>query len=120
MSEKKGSHVPCILASPVFPFPGSDIQTFRPAQIRYFIKHSFTLSEYPEHCIFHVFAVVLWPQVHPKQHCMGKPVEAWCKSVFEHCIEYRYLPIENISSRVFISFECLENEEVVVVIPLVQ
>ena len=122
MSEKKASHVPYVLASPVFPFPStsSEVQTVRPAQIQYFIKHSFTLSGHPEDCISHVFAVVLWPQVHPKQHCMGKPVEVWCKSVFEHCIENRYVPIENILSHVFISFEHLENEEVVVVIPLVQ
>lgn len=51
---------------------------------------------------------------------MGKPVEVWCKSVFEHCIENHYVPTENILSHVFISFEHLENEEVVVVIPLVQ
>ena len=84
------------MASPVFPFPStsSEVQTVCPAQIQYFIKHSFTLSGHPEDCISHVFAVVLLPQVHPKQHCMGKPVEVWCKSVFEHCIENRCVPIE--------------------------
>lgn len=110
------------MPSPVFPFPStnSEVQTVRPAQIQYFIKHSFTHSGHPEDCISHVFAVALWPQVHPKQHCMGKPVEVWCKSIFEHCIENRYVPIENILSHVFISFECSVNEEVAVVIPLVQ
>ena len=69
--------------------------------------------------ISQVFAVVKWPQVHPKREVMGKPVQVWCINSFEPFIENCFLPIENISHRVIISVDCLDEEEILIVIPLV-
>ena len=49
---------------------------------------------------------------------MGKPVEVWCKDLFETGMNC-FVPIENIVSRVIIAFDYLCEENVVIVIPFV-
>ena len=64
------------------------------------------------------FAVCQWPQQHPNRHIMGKPVEMWCRCLTEPEIN-SFVPVENISSRVIIAVECINDEHLLVVIPLV-
>lgn len=119
-SEGTFTKTPYVLAKPFFNFnsasPGGDV---RPALIQYFFRHSFnTLSEH----ISHLFAAVRWPMVHPQRQAMGKPVEVWCKGVYEPSIENGFLPVENIVSRAIVSYDTIDvaNEQVLVVIPIVQ
>ena len=107
-----------------FPSSGNDIFEIRPVQIEYFIDHSFSIDSYAEassspHILSHVFAVCKWPMHHPKRHSYGKPVEVWCKSLYEPTIN-SLVPIENIISRVLIAEEVLDHETVLVTIPLVE
>ena len=70
---------------------------------------------------FHIiiFAVCEWPQRHPSQHVMGKPVEVWCRNLFE-AIFNCFLPIENTVCGVIVAFDTLEEDNVLVVIPVVR
>ena len=105
--------VPYALAIPVMQ---SDLNDPRPIKILYFIQHCWILSET---CHFsQTFAVCKWPQQHPSRHVMGKPVEVWCKDLFETGMNC-FVPIENIVSRVIIAFDYLCEENVVIVIPFV-
>ena len=49
---------------------------------------------------------------------MGKPVEVWCKSLFEPTVENVLVPVEIIVSRVAIAYDYSDNEEVLAIIPL--
>lgn len=69
--------------------------------------------------ILATFAICEWPQEHPDRHIMGKPAEVWCKTLSEGGINC-FVLIENILSRVIIATECLNEEHVLVVIPLIQ
>ena len=51
----------------------------------------------------HLFAYVLWPQFHPQRQEIGKPVEIWCKDLFESSNTNNLLPVENIVSRLIIA-----------------
>ena len=87
VSEGLNSKVPYILGTPLFPFDDHhpNLET-RPAQIQYFIKHHFSVQSHGSYegiSKSHLFAVVNWPQTHPECFKMGKPVELWCKDLFE-------------------------------------
>ena len=91
----------------------------RPAHILYFVKHSWIIPELNEepHQYSHTFAVCKWPQEHPDRNIVGKPVQAWCKSLSD-CSINPFVPAENIVSRLIVAYECINNESVLVVIPL--
>ena len=123
LSEGRSGNVPYVLAK-LPTTSGNDIFEVRPVQIEYFIDHSFSIDSYAEassspHILSHVFAVCKWPMHHPKRHSYGKPVEVWCKSLYEPTIN-SLVPIENIISRVLIAEEVLDHETVLVIIPLVE
>ena len=117
--EDMKSKVPYVLAKPLFSFtdqPSIAHVQLRPVQIQYFIKHNIEIE--PQTTKSHIFAVVKWPQMHPDKMKMGKPVELWCKDLFEIC-DHDFLPVTQIVSRVLTSFEKISDEELLVVIPLV-
>lgn len=69
-----------VMVKPVFPFPFSSIQPMacdpRPAQVLYFIMHSFQASHLDistQSYVSHTFAICKWPLHHPEQHIIGKP-----------------------------------------------
>lgn len=124
VSEGSQARVPYVLAKPVFQFsPNNVSDNVRPVQIQYFVKHSFYIpsTSNPPHPDIHnscVFAFVQWPQIHPQKDVMGKPVEIWCNNLFEPTMLNTFLPIDNIVSRVAIATHELDNEDVLVIIPL--
>lgn len=65
-----------------------------------------------------LFAVGRWPQKHPHQHLMGKPVELWCLNVFESSFN-SFVPVSSIYGRTIVATESINDENVLVVIPLV-
>jgi len=112
---------PYILATPVTPFPCQPDIGPRPAEIQYFVRHSFEVSSAPN-CV-HVtrtFAVARWPQIHQSKDSIGKPVQVWCHNLFEISIDNCFIPIDNIQSRVIIAVDTLEEEQVLFVVPVVK
>lgn len=76
----KSGKFPYILARPMFPFGNTaDVRT---AYIQNFVQHTFLRSDGGS-AESHLFAEVMWPQVHPRHHVIGKPVEVWCKDLYE-------------------------------------
>lgn len=122
-SVKEGlqAKVPYVLAKPLFAFgatPSTSRDELRPAQIQYFIKHSLYLPSNSSPTS-HIFAVVHWPLEHPQRHVMGKPVEVWCNTVYEPTMINHFLFLENIKCRVITACDIVNDEEVLVVIPLI-
>ena len=105
--------VPYVLAIP--PLESSDVA--RPFRMEYFIKHSVLLPMSETSSTF-LFAVGRWPQQHPRQHMMGKPVEVWCLSTYESALN-SFVPVSSIQGRAIVATECVDDEDVLVIIPLV-
>ena len=85
---------PCLASSstPSINTAFSDINA-RPAKIEYFLLHSVQIND--TEFATNAFAVVNWPMYHPAQHCVGKPYEVWCYSLFETCSKNYFLPLDN-------------------------
>lgn len=112
----KGAHV---LAKPFFPFVSTTSEV-RVAEVLYFFRHAINIpiASSSQH-VSHLFAAVRWPMTHPQRHVMGKPVEVWCKSVYEPSILHGILPVENIIEHTIVAFDKVNKESVLVVISLV-
>ena len=105
-----------VLAKPLFMFPGDSEIVSRPAEIVHFVKHTFVVDG---DCKSSLFAVVQWPLNHPRKDAMGKPVEIWCKCLYEPFIKNVFVPVDSITCRVMHAYEPIDGEEVLVVIPMV-
>ena len=90
-----------------------------PARVLYYMQHHVVLdsSNQPQP---HIFAVVCWPQIHPSRGKIGKPIEIWCKDLYELNINKKFLPISQIYNRLAIAQETVCMEIVLVTIPLVE
>ena len=119
MNNSKISSKDYVLAEPVFAFPGDSEKKIRPAKIVHFINHTITISNEDAQRESTLFAVVQWPLNHPRQHAIGKPVEIWCKNLYEPYGKNVFVPIDNITGRVMYAHEPIDGEEVVVIIPMV-
>ena len=110
-----------VLASPMFPFVTSNLSEFegskRVVKLYYFLEHSISLNT--EHTITNQFAAVSWPMVHPKRFHFGKPVEVWCNELYEPNTDNNFLPLSRISERVMIGVDKVEEENVLIVIPII-
>ena len=49
------------------------------------------------------------------QYAMGKPVEIWCKNLYEPYIKNLFAPVERIARRVMYAYEPIDSEEVLVI-----
>lgn len=120
--EAMGGKVPYALAMPIESSPTSTDPQARPAKIHYFIQHSWLLNisvEAEPHHYSHILAVCTWPQQHPCRDIMGKPVQVWCKGLGDGGIN-PFIRIQNITSRVIVAIDSVNEESVLIVIPLVQ
>ena len=112
-----------VFLPPPFPFPNDSSSQFdgsqRLAEIEYFMLHTISLPGASEPSQ-HLLASVVWPMVHPNRHHYGKPVQVWCKEIYEPHIMNKLCLASSISSRAIISFDRLLNECVCVAIPLVE
>ena len=87
----------------------------RPAIVDHFAVYSAVIDD---STITHGFAVVRWPMCHPLRNHFGKPYQVWCNSLFESSLENFLLPLENIHSLLLATRCDLEDERVLVTIPL--
>ena len=114
-----------VFAKSVFNFksnPREEVRTVftdplnRPARIDHFAVHSVSVNG---SVYVHCFAVASWPQHHPDINFFGKPYQIWCRSLYECSLLNFVIPIENISS-VLLTADCLLEEEIVLlVVPLI-
>ena len=93
---------------------GSDL---RPGIIDYFIKQNVRVNGQYVRCIL---AAVRWFQAHPSRHCLGAPVEVWCKDLFETEGEASFIPIQRIHGKFIPAIDMVQREHVLVVCPLMR
>ena len=69
-------------------------------------------------CILHTHLLcVNGPKIILANIIMGKTVEVWCKNL---CAGFNpFVPIKKIKSSVIIAFDCLEEDRILIVIPVV-
>ncbi len=103
---------PTTLADPTHP-----ASNYRPVKIHHFAKVSLNVGEQVQYI---VVAHVSWYYPHPNQHLLGKPAQVWCPNLFEHYGLHSYLPVEKIVSRCVYCKRSVQDESVLIVIPLVE
>lgn len=114
-----------VLAKPVFQFRDEANSaanktvfydpSLRPAKIDHFCIHSFCTDNKN---IVHGFAIVSWPLHHPVYNTFGVPYQVWCSSIYESSSNNFILPIENISSLLLTASYVIEEETVLVIVPM--
>ena len=117
ISYKGSHHVPYVYAN--YNYEDEECLDLRPAKVLYYIQHYIVIDR-PGPSQPCIFAVVYWPQIHPAQTKIGKPVEIWCKDLYENDINKRFLPVNRIHSRLAIAYDTISLEEVLVTIPLIE
>ena len=66
------------------------------------------------------FAAVSWPKKHPRWfNRIGKPYEVWCFDVYEELSENSIVPLSSIASVLLTATHKLDEESVLVTVPLV-
>ena len=85
--------------------------------MQHFAKVSVTVVDHAEQF---VFARVAWYQPHPHQYKLGKPAEVWCHDLFELDGLHSFIPLDKFTSRSVYCTKKIENELVLIVIPIVQ
>ena len=81
------------------------------------------LSElYPESSepTAHILACVRWPVFHPQHPNFGKPVEVYCRRVYEHDSKNRFILATKIASCAIFCIDKLSDEQVLIAVPFVE
>ena len=123
INEQQFCAVQYVSAKGVFPFASSCETTrtvfsdpsLRPAKVHHFAIHLFCIDDTR---ITHGFAVVSWPLQHPLLNVFGKPYQVWCSSLYDTASENCIIPLENISSLLLTAQHVMEEETVLVTVPV--
>ena len=91
----------------------------RLAEVVFFLLHSVTLpnSQQPNS---HLLACCRWPLLHPNRYHFGKPVQVWCRDIYETLPINRFLLASAICSRAIVGVDSVGGEHVRIAIPLVE
>ena len=92
---------------------------FRPVKIHHFAKLSIQVREHAQ-VQYLVVAHVSWYFPHPDQNKLGKPAQVWCRNMFERYGLHSYLPVDKIMSRCVYCVRRIQNESVMIVVPLIE
>ena len=73
----------------------------RPCKILHFIEKTIEVTTISGELQLqtYIFAKVIWFQEHQKKTFFAKPLECWCKSIYEDESKYPYLPVDRIQNR---------------------
>ena len=84
---------------------------FSHSEINYFIVHSvkFTADSDPAS---HVIACGNWPLIHTNQNYYGKPVEFFCRNLYESNIDSTFFLTSSIEARAIISHDKVCGQKV--------
>ena len=89
----------------------------RPAKVHFFMKSSF--YSHNNQCDIHVnLAYVSWCLPHPYKSKIGKPAQVWTYNEFEQPGLYSFVPLNLIKCRCAHCIFCIQEESVLVVVPL--
>lgn len=90
----------------------------RPVNVHYYANIIYSVDDSNHDA---VLAFVSWFFPHPHRYALGKPAELWCKSIFEP-LDYScsFVPIKNIQCRCAHGIKEYQDEDLLVVIPLVE
>ena len=94
--------------------PSSNI---RPAKVHYFMKVSLTAAS-TSNVVYVNLAYVSWCFPHPNKNKIGKPAQIWCHNLFECNGVHSFIPISLIKNRCAHCVSTVNNEQVLVVVPL--
>ena len=89
----------------------------RPVNIHYFMQTFYTINN---STVSVVYAYVSWFFPHPDRFVVGKPAELWCRSHYEVFGLHSFLPINHLVSRCAYGIKELNNEQLLVTVPLVE
>lgn len=106
---------------PRSPFPNTVLNSHqRPVNVHYYIAVTctYTNGEKQERQTFNL-AHVSWFHSHPRCHEIGKPAELWHVDVFEPYGIHSYVPFELILGRCAHCITSINDESLLVVVPLV-
>ena len=116
---------PFVFVSPPLSFTSSVQDEFEGTErlvcIDFFAMHSIILPDCEEPKS-HLLACARWPMVHPERMHYGKPIEVWCKNLYEPIADNTFFLASTINSRAIICDDKLSQtgEFVLVAIPLIE
>lgn len=100
------------------PGPHDRNANIRPVNVHYYAKILYSVDDSTDEIIL---AFVSWFFPHPHHYALGKPVELWCKSIFEpldfSCL---FVPLQNIHCRCAYGVKEYQDEHPLAIIPLVE
>lgn len=89
----------------------------RPVSIHFYMKVSFCRENTLDHVLL---ANVSWFYPHPDRDALGKPVELWCLRQFEPFGLHSFVPVHNIVCHCAHGLKKFNDEELLLVVPLVE
>ncbi len=110
---------PYVYVKPPFPHQNSVFDSSRLAEIQYFLLHRVTFPEL-ENPVSHLLACGNWPMVHPNRNYYGKPVEVFCRNLYESNSDNSFFLAASIECRTIICADKVLGERVLTAIPLVE
>lgn len=88
----------------------------RPAKVKYFMKISFSLGS--SNIIYVDLAYVLWCFPHPSKKAIGQPAQVWSHDLFECDGAHSFVPVSLVKSRCAHCVSTIDDEQVLVVVPI--
>lgn len=99
-------------------------ESIRPANIHYFLRVSLSVDDalnHDQHNVMYLsLAFVSWFTPHPACRALGKPAELWCSQLYEPHGVHSFVQIKDILSRCAHGMRQHNEENVIVVVPLVE
>ena len=104
---------PPTLVPEAFVVPASNI---RPVKVHFYCKVYFTINSNTHS---DMLAFVSWLTPHPQRYSIGKPAELWKREHYEKFGLHSFLPLNQVISRCAHGIMDYNNENLLVVIPLI-
>ena len=95
---------------------------FRPVKIHYYVKASFSVptDEQSPSITSYLLAYVSWYYPHNDQQLLGKPAQLWCSELCERPGVHSFVPIDQLTARCAHSIRNVNDESLIVIVPLVE
>lgn len=107
-----------LFGTPLTQLPDNESATAneRPVNIHYYLKATFSNTNDKSL----VLAYVSWPYPHPDRNKIGKPAQLWCSNMNESFGVHSFLPLKCIICRCAHGLKKIQDEELLIVVPLVE
>ena len=100
------------------PDPYEQHSNICPVNVHYYAKVTYTVDDVIS---YDILAFVSWFFPHPQRYALGKPMELWCRSIFEP-VNYScsFVPLQNIICRCAHGIKLHQHEHLLLVVPLAE